>query len=107
MSILSQVHQAVKGKLTQAGHIPWISKFFLFLDVAICVEISMELPLIQLVDLLLLQNKQIDTECQQAAGPPSVFCTVYLLELNIITENITSTLMINGGTVCKDSATSW
>lgn len=31
----------------------WVSKFFLFLDVAVCVKISMELPLIQLVDLVL------------------------------------------------------
>lgn len=38
--------------------IPWVSKFLLFLDVAVCVKISMELPLIQLVDLVLLQNKQ-------------------------------------------------
>lgn len=42
------------------GCIPWISKFFLFLDVAVCVKVSMELPLVQLVDLVLLQNKQID-----------------------------------------------
>lgn len=38
---------------------PWVSKFLLFLDVAVCVKISMELPLVKLVNLLLGQNKQI------------------------------------------------
>lgn len=45
------------GCVLQLSCIPWVSKFFLFLDVAVCVKISMELPLIQLVDLVLLQNK--------------------------------------------------
>lgn len=46
------------GCVLQRRCIPRVSKFFLFLDVVVCVKISMELPLVQLVDLVLLQNNE-------------------------------------------------
>lgn len=49
------------GCALQLSCIPWVSKFFLFLDVAVCVKVSMELPLVQLVDLVLLRNKRINS----------------------------------------------
>ena len=37
--------------------IPGVSEFLLLLDVVVCVEVSLQLPLVQLVDLVLFQNK--------------------------------------------------
>lgn len=38
---------------SQLSCIPWVSEFFLFLDVAVCVKAFVHLSLIQLVDLIL------------------------------------------------------
>lgn len=59
------LHVTFGGSALQRSAIPRVSKFFLFLDVAVCVKVAMELPLVQLVDLVLLhkQNKSI-----QASG---------------------------------------
>lgn len=40
--------------------LPWISEFFVLLNVAVGVKISMELPFVQLVDLLLSRREHRD-----------------------------------------------
>lgn len=44
----------------EPGCIPGVPEFFLFLDVAVCVEVSEQLPLVQFVNLFLLRCTQSD-----------------------------------------------
>lgn len=93
--------------------IPRVSKFFLFLDVAVCVKVSVELPLVQLVDLVLLRKKQIKphqvSRLNTSSSKPASSSRTAPDKLSALSKYIRPALLrrgVNGATVYKSSDTS-